>query len=65
MLNLVDVTLGFVQTNQYRMGLAIIEDGVVLGLLGCPNYPYEGLKVMQKLADSFKSDRKDFNPKRG
>ncbi|GLT33498.1 hypothetical protein SLA2020_080820 [Shorea laevis] len=33
-------TLGFVQGDQYAVALALIEDGeVVLGVLGCPNYP--------------------------
>lgn len=36
----VDGTLGFVRGNQYAVALALIEDGrVVLGVLGCPNYP--------------------------
>ncbi|CAM8882551.1 unnamed protein product [Rhodiola kirilowii] len=42
----VDGTLGFVRGDQYAVALALIEDGqVVLGVLGCPNYPLkkEGL----------------------
>ncbi|KZV48759.1 hypothetical protein F511_17055, partial [Dorcoceras hygrometricum] len=36
----VDGTLGFVRGDQYAIALAMIEDGeVVLGVLGCPNYP--------------------------
>lgn len=36
----VDGTLGFVRGNQYAVALALIEEGqVVIGVLGCPNYP--------------------------
>uniref|UniRef100_A0A803MH76 3'(2'),5'-bisphosphate nucleotidase n=1 Tax=Chenopodium quinoa TaxID=63459 RepID=A0A803MH76_CHEQI len=36
----VDGTLGFVRGNQYAVALALIEEGrVILGVLGCPNYP--------------------------
>ncbi|XP_050213952.1 PAP-specific phosphatase HAL2-like [Mercurialis annua] len=36
----VDGTLGFVRGDQYAVALALIDDGeVVLGVLGCPNYP--------------------------
>ncbi|MQM22319.1 hypothetical protein Taro_055369 [Colocasia esculenta] len=36
----VDGTLGFVRGDQYAIALGLIEDGeVVLGVLGCPNYP--------------------------
>ncbi|WCJ26964.1 3'(2') 5'-bisphosphate nucleotidase [Euphorbia peplus] len=36
----VDGTLGFVRGDQYAVALALVEDGeVVLGVLGCPNYP--------------------------
>lgn len=36
----VDGTLGFVRGDQYAIALALVEDGkVVLGVLGCPNYP--------------------------
>ncbi|XP_030552744.2 PAP-specific phosphatase HAL2-like [Rhodamnia argentea] len=36
----VDGTLGFVRGDQYAVALSLIEDGkVVLGVLGCPNYP--------------------------
>lgn len=36
----VDGTLGFARGNQYAIALAMIEEGeVVLGVLGCPNYP--------------------------
>ncbi|KAL2944097.1 PAP-specific phosphatase HAL2-like [Bienertia sinuspersici] len=38
----VDGTLGFVRGNQYAVALALIKDGrVVLGVLGCPNYPVQ------------------------
>ncbi|KAJ0246203.1 hypothetical protein HA466_0177630 [Hirschfeldia incana] len=42
----VDGTLGFVRGDQYAVALALIENGkVLLGVLGCPNYPVkkEGL----------------------
>ncbi|XP_023535110.1 PAP-specific phosphatase HAL2-like [Cucurbita pepo subsp. pepo] len=36
----VDGTLGFVRGDQYAVALALIVNGeVVLGVLGCPNYP--------------------------
>ncbi|GLU23432.1 hypothetical protein SLE2022_394350 [Rubroshorea leprosula] len=36
----VDGTLGFVRGEQYAIALALIEGGeLVLGVLGCPNYP--------------------------
>ncbi|THG19628.1 PAP-specific phosphatase HAL2-like [Camellia sinensis] len=36
----VDGTLGFVRGDQYAVALALIDNGrVVLGVLGCPNYP--------------------------
>ncbi|XP_058084433.1 PAP-specific phosphatase HAL2-like [Magnolia sinica] len=36
----VDGTLGFVRGDQYAIALAMIDEGeVVLGVLGCPNYP--------------------------
>lgn len=36
----VDGTLGFVHGDQYAVALALIDDGeVVIGVLGCPNYP--------------------------
>ncbi|CAL1385387.1 unnamed protein product [Linum trigynum] len=36
----VDGTLGFVRGDQYAVALALIEDGkVMMGVLGCPNYP--------------------------
>ncbi|KAL0306483.1 UNVERIFIED_CONTAM: PAP-specific phosphatase HAL2-like [Sesamum radiatum] len=39
----VDGTLGFVRGNQYAVALAMIVDGeVVIGVLGCPNYPVKG-----------------------
>lgn len=47
----VDGTLGFVRGDQYAVALALIEDGkVVLGVLGCPNYPLkkEGLNYNHK-----------------
>lgn len=44
----VDGTLGFVRGDQYAVALAMIDDGeVVIGVLGCPNYPVkdDGLKL--------------------
>ncbi|KAJ8754690.1 hypothetical protein K2173_010781 [Erythroxylum novogranatense] len=36
----VDGTLGFVRGDQYAVALSLIQEGkVVLGVLGCPNYP--------------------------
>ncbi|MBN2543251.1 3'(2'),5'-bisphosphate nucleotidase [bacterium] len=36
----IDGTKGFLRGEQYAIALALIEDGeVVLGVLGCPNYP--------------------------
>ncbi|XVF70369.1 hypothetical protein PTKIN_Ptkin11bG0156500 [Pterospermum kingtungense] len=36
----VDGTLGFVRGDQYAVALALMEEGkLVLGVLGCPNYP--------------------------
>ncbi|XP_052203727.1 PAP-specific phosphatase HAL2-like [Diospyros lotus] len=56
----IDGTLGFVRGDQYAVALALIEDGeVVLGVLGCPNYPmkkewlsyhYRYHKLISKLA---------------
>ncbi|CAN6558057.1 unnamed protein product [Malus baccata var. baccata] len=56
----VDGTLGFVRGDQYAVALALIEDGkVVIGVLGCPNYPmnkellsyhYQYHEVMSKLS---------------
>lgn len=43
----VDGTLGFVRGDQYAVALAMIEGGdVMIGVLGCPNYPVrdDGLK---------------------
>ncbi|XP_019194010.1 PREDICTED: PAP-specific phosphatase HAL2-like [Ipomoea nil] len=36
----VDGTLGFVRRDQYAVALALVDNGeVVIGVLGCPNYP--------------------------
>lgn len=36
----VDGTLGFVRGDQYAVALALVDEGdVVLGVLGCPNFP--------------------------
>ncbi|GAB4846327.1 hypothetical protein Ancab_025333 [Ancistrocladus abbreviatus] len=36
----VDGTLGFIRGNQYAVALSLIEEGeVIIGVLGCPNYP--------------------------
>lgn len=43
----VDGTLGFVRGDQYAVALAMIDGGdVIIGVLGCPNYPVkdDGLK---------------------
>jgi len=38
----VDGTKGFLRGDQYAIALALIEDGdVVLGVLGCPNFPLD------------------------
>jgi 3'(2'), 5'-bisphosphate nucleotidase len=40
----IDGTKGFLRKDQYAVALALIEEGeVVLGVLGCPNLPLEGL----------------------
>ncbi|KAK9688995.1 hypothetical protein RND81_09G026800 [Saponaria officinalis] len=45
----VDGTLGFVRGNQYAVALALIEDGkVILGVLGCPNYPVKNGLINQQ-----------------
>ncbi|XXG59749.1 hypothetical protein AAC387_Pa04g1777 [Persea americana] len=70
----VDGTLGFVRGDQYAIALAMIEDGeVVLGVLGCPNYPmkkewlnyrHRYYRLMSKLspptAESWDKERPDF-----
>ena len=39
----VDGTKGFLRNEQYAIALALVEDGeVVLGVMGCPNLPYDG-----------------------
>ena len=39
----IDGTKGFLRAEQYAVALALIEDGqVVLGVLGCPNFPING-----------------------
>jgi 3'(2'), 5'-bisphosphate nucleotidase len=41
----IDGTKGFLRNEQYAVALALIEDGkVVLGILGCPNLPLEGVE---------------------
>jgi len=38
----IDGTKGFLRGEQYAVALALIEDGrVVLGVLGCPNFPVD------------------------
>lgn len=59
----VDGTLGFVRGDQYAIALALIDNGeVVIGVLGCPNYPmkkewltypHKCYKNMSKLSDSW------------
>lgn len=40
----IDGTKGFLRQEQYAIALALIEDGnVVLGVLGCPNLPADGI----------------------
>lgn len=40
----IDGTIGFVAGRQYAVALALLDDGVpVLGLLGCPNLPENGV----------------------
>ncbi|CAN6453430.1 unnamed protein product [Victoria cruziana] len=58
----VDGTLGFVRGDQYAVALALLEEGeVVLGVLGCPNYPmnkewlsyhHRYYKMMSRLSSS-------------
>lgn len=57
----VDGTLGFVRGDQYAVALALIEEGkVVIGVLGCPNYPrkkewlnhHQSYKSMPKMSDT-------------
>lgn len=61
----VDGTLGFVRGDQYAVALALIEEGkVVIGVLGCPNYPrkkewlnhhhhhHESYQSMPKMSDT-------------
>jgi len=41
----IDGTKGFLRGEQYAVALALIENGrVVLGVLGCPNYPHDWAK---------------------
>ena len=40
----IDGTKGFIRGDQYAVALGLIEDGkVVLGVMGCPNFPYPSL----------------------
>lgn len=40
----IDGTKGFLRGEQYAVALALIEDSkVVLGILGCPNFPSDGI----------------------
>jgi 3'(2'), 5'-bisphosphate nucleotidase len=42
----IDGTKGFLRGEQYAIALALIEDGqVVLGVMGCPNLPAEGMET--------------------
>lgn len=42
----IDGTKGFLRKEQYAIALALIEDGqVVLGVLGCPNYPIKNNNI--------------------
>ncbi|HOJ62366.1 MAG TPA: 3'(2'),5'-bisphosphate nucleotidase [bacterium] len=41
----IDGTQGFLRREQYAVSLALVEEGqVVLGILGCPNYPLHWLE---------------------
>lgn len=41
----IDGTKGFLRNDQYAIALALIENGeVILGVLGCPSLPLEGVK---------------------
>jgi 3'(2'), 5'-bisphosphate nucleotidase len=41
----IDGTKGFLRGDQYAVALALVEDGsVVLGVLGCPNFPESGIR---------------------
>jgi 3'(2'), 5'-bisphosphate nucleotidase len=41
----IDGTKGFLRQDQYAVALALVENGiVVLGVLGCPNLPSQGLQ---------------------
>lgn len=41
----IDGTKGFLRKDQYAVALALVEEGeVVLGVLGCPNLPLNGLE---------------------
>lgn len=57
----VDGTLGFVRGDQYAVALALIEEGkIVIGVLGCPNYPrkkewlshHHSSQTMPKMSDT-------------
>ncbi|XP_011029420.1 PREDICTED: PAP-specific phosphatase HAL2-like isoform X2 [Populus euphratica] len=58
----VDGTLGFVRGEQYAVALALIEEGkVLIGVLGCPNYPrkkewlnhhHQSYQSMPKISDT-------------
>lgn len=53
----IDGTKGFLRRDQYAIALAYIVDGVVqLGVLGCPNLPYQ-LDAAESEALSFKPER--------
>ncbi|XP_078447368.1 3'(2'),5'-bisphosphate nucleotidase 1-like [Wolffia australiana] len=42
----IDGTKGFLRGDQYAIALALLDEGnVVLGVLGCPNLPFDGVNV--------------------
>ena len=51
----IDGTKGFLRGQQYAISLALIEAGeIVLGVLGCPNLPAEGVGCDRPLEDDVK-----------
>ena len=45
----IDGTKGFLRGDQYAIALALVENGeVVMGVLGCPNYPLDPAKPEQR-----------------
>lgn len=62
----IDGTKGFLRGEQYTISLALIEDGeVVLGILGCPNYPHDGNNPNSPKGCLFVAERGDGASMRG